>query len=226
MPGGYAELVTVPRVNVFPKPAKLSFDEAACLPLVFLTAHHMLVRRAQLQAGETVLVLGAGSGVGSAAIQIARQIGAKVIATAGSDAKLERARALGASEVINHEKEDMAQAVKRITGGRGANVVFEHVGQATWKKSLASLAFAGRLVTCGATTGPEVQVDLRFVFFKNQSILGSTMGTKAEMFEILRWVEAGQYKPVLDRVMPLSQARAAQAVIQDRAQFGKVVLNP
>jgi NADPH:quinone reductase-like Zn-dependent oxidoreductase len=120
----------------------------------------------------------------------------------------------------------VAQAVKRITGGRGANVVFEHVGQATWKKSLASLAFAGRLVTCGATTGPEVQVDLRHIFFKNQTILGSTMGTKAEMFEILRWVEAGHYKPVLDRVMPLSQARAAQAVIQDRAQFGKVVLNP
>ncbi|HEX4620445.1 MAG TPA: alcohol dehydrogenase catalytic domain-containing protein, partial [Myxococcaceae bacterium] len=113
VPGGYAELVTVPRVNIFPKPSKLSFDEAACLPLVFLTAHHMLVRRAQLQAGETVLVLAAGSGVGSAAIQIARQIGAKVIATAGSDAKLERARALGASEVINHEKDDIAQAVKK-----------------------------------------------------------------------------------------------------------------
>jgi NADPH:quinone reductase-like Zn-dependent oxidoreductase len=224
--GGYAELVSVPAVNVHTKPKNVSFEEAACVPLVFMTAHHMVIARAGLRADETILVQAVGSGVGSAAVQIARAVGARVIATSGTEAKLAKARALGAHEAINYEKQDVSAEVKKLTGGRGVNVVVEHVGAATWKKSLSCLGRGGRLVTCGSTTGYDVGLDLRHLFIKQQSILGSTMGTKAEMFEIVSRVADGRYRPVLDRTLPLSQARAAHELLADRAQFGKVVLVP
>jgi NADPH:quinone reductase-like Zn-dependent oxidoreductase len=224
--GGYAELLTVPAVNVHLKPDNVSFEEAATVPLVFMTAFHMVMARGALRPEETVLVQAAGSGIGSAAIQIARVAGARVIATSGTEAKLDKARALGAHEVINYEKQDVYTEVKRLTGGRGVNLVVEHVGAATWKKSVACLAWGGRLVTCGATTGFDVEIDLRHLFIKQQSILGSTMGTKAEMFEIVKRVAQGAYRPVLDRVLPLFEARKAHELLADRAQFGKIVLVP
>ncbi len=224
--GGYAQKVGVPSRNVVPKPKNLSFDEAACVPLVFLTAWHALVARAGLRAGETVLVHAAGSGVGSAGIQIAKLLGATVIATAGSDTKCGRARQLGADHAVNYSRQDFLTEVRRITGKRGVDVLFEHVGKATWEKSLLALARGGRLVTVGATTGYDPPTDLRHVFYRSLSILGSTMGSKGELFDVLALVEQGKLKPVLDRVLPLAEAGAAQKLLEDRAQFGKIVLNP
>jgi NADPH:quinone reductase-like Zn-dependent oxidoreductase len=224
--GGYAELIDVPPQNLAPKPPRLSFEEAACVPLTFLTAWTMLVDRAQLRSGETLLVHAAGSGVGVAAVQIGKLLGARVIATAGSEDKLRRARELGADEAIDYEKEDFAKTAKALTEKRGVDVVFEHVGQKTWTGSLAALAPGGRLVTCGATSGHDVTVDLRFVFAKQLSILGSTMGSKGALFDILRHVEAGRLRPVLDRTLPLERAAEAHGLLEQRAQFGKVVLVP
>jgi len=226
MDGGCAEYVRVPEVNVLPLPESLDFNHAAAVPLVFLTAWHMLVTRAQLKPGEDVLVLGAGSGVGSAAVQIAKLIGARVIATAGSDAKLKQARELGTDEVINHSKDDIAEEVRRLTNRRGVDVVFEHVGAATWEKSLSSLAHGGRLVTCGATTGPDVKLDIRFLFSRQWSLLGSYMGTRGEVFQVMKLVGQGKLRPVLDRTFPLREAAQAHALMEKRQQFGKIVLNP
>jgi len=224
--GGYAEYIVVPDVNVLPFPQNLSTEEAASVPLVFLTAWHMLITRAVLKPGEEVLVLGAGSGVGIAAIQIAKLWGARVIATAGSAEKLEKARALGADEVIDHSKQDIVGEVKKLTVKRGVDIVFEHVGPATWEKSILSMARKGRLVTCGATTGPKVEFDLRYVFSRHLSILGSYMGTKGELIEALKYIAMGKLKPVVDKVFPLKEAAAGQKRIEDRVQFGKVVLVP
>jgi len=224
--GGYAGLIAVPRANVLPKPAALSFEEAAAFPLTFLTAWHMLVERAALRPGESVLVHAGGSGVGSAAIQIAKLWQATVIATAGSAAKMERARALGADHVINNREQDFAAEVARITGKRGVDIVFEHVGAATWKGSLRCLAWQGRLVTCGATTGADVTLNLRHLFFKSQSVLGSTMGSKSDLWEVLAHIEAGRLHPVVDRVLPLGEAREAHRLLEEREIFGKVVLVP
>ena len=224
--GGCAELVKSPEVNVIPIPGDLSFEEAAAVPLVFLTAWHMLVTRARLQPGEDVLVLGAGSGVGSAAIQIARVIGARVIATAGSDAKLAKARELGAHETINHSTQKIVDEVKRLTDRRGVDVVFEHVGTATWEMSVASLAPAGRLVTCGATTGYDARIDLRHLFSRQFSILGSYMGGKAELYDVLKLLGRRQMKAVIDRTLPLSQCALAHELLEKREQFGKIVLIP
>jgi len=224
--GGCAEYVRSPEVNVMPYPGDLSFEEAAAVPLVFLTAWHMLVGRAQLRAGEDVLVLGAGSGVGSAAIQIAKLIGAQVIATAGSEDKLKKAKELGADHAINHSKQDIAAEVKRITNRKGVEVVFEHVGAATWEKSLSSLAASGRLVTCGATTGHAGQLDIRYLFSRHITILGSYMGSKAELLHVLKLVAARKLKPVVDRVMPLTQCAQAHELMENRQQFGKIVLKP
>jgi NADPH:quinone reductase-like Zn-dependent oxidoreductase len=226
VPGGYAERVAVPAQNLLPKPANLSFEEAACVPLVFLTAWHALAARAGVRAGETVLVHAGGSGVGSAAIQIARLLGATVLATAGSDDKCGKALALGADHAVNYEKEDFLQAVRKLTGRRGVDVVFEHVGKATWEKSILALAAGGRLVTVGATTGHDPLTDLRHVFYRQLSVLGSTMGSKGELFQILSFVERGKLRPVLDRALPLADAARAQGLLADRAQFGKVVLQP
>ncbi len=222
--GGCAELVGAPEVNCLPFPENLSFEQAAAVPLVFQTAWHMLVSRAELQPGEDVLILGAGSGVGVAAIQIARFFGARVIATAGTDEKLVKARELGADHVINHTSQKIREEVRRITGKRGVDVVFEHVGTATWDDSLASLAPSGRLVTCGATTGYDAKVDLRFLFSRQFSLLGSYMGTKSELRTVMKLVAEGRLKPVVDRVFPLAEAAAAHAYLESGAQFGKVVL--
>lgn len=222
--GGCGELVRAPAANALPMPAGLSFEEAAAVPLVFLTAWHMLMARAGLKPGEEVLVLGAGSGVGSAAIQIAKLAGARVLATAGSDAKLSKAKELGADETINHSKQGFSEEVKQLTGKRGVDVVFEHVGAATWEKSVACLATAGRLVTCGATTGPEVKLDIRRLFARQQTLLGSYMGTRSELVTVLRLTEEGKLRPVVDKVYPLGEAAAAHAHLEKREQFGKVVL--
>jgi NADPH:quinone reductase-like Zn-dependent oxidoreductase len=223
--GGYAEFVRAPEVNCLPYPENLSFEEASAVPLVFQTAWHMLVSRAELQAGEDVLVLGAGSGVGSAAIQVAKFFGARVIATAGTPAKLEKARQLGADYTINHKTQKIREEVRRITNKRGVDVVFEHVGIATWDDSIASLASAGRLVTCGATTGYDAKIDLRFLFSRQLSLLGSYMGTKGELQTVMKLVAAGRLKPVVDRVFPLAEAVAAHAYLEAGQQFGKVVLS-
>jgi NADPH:quinone reductase-like Zn-dependent oxidoreductase len=222
--GGCAEFVRVPEVNCMPYPENLSFEEAASIPLVFQTAWHMLVARAELQPGEDVLVLGAGSGVGSAAIQVAKFLGARVIATAGSTEKLQKAVELGADHLINHKTQKIREEVRRITGKRGVDVVFEHVGTATWDESIASLAPAGRLVTCGATTGYDAKIDLRFLFSRQLSLLGSYMGTKFELQTVMKLVAAGRLKPVVDRVFPLAEAAAAHAYLESSSQFGKVVL--
>ncbi|HWY42973.1 MAG TPA: zinc-binding dehydrogenase [Candidatus Sulfotelmatobacter sp.] len=222
--GGCAEFVRCPEVNCFAYPEKLSFEEAAAVPLVFQTAWHMLIGRAELQPGEEVLVLGAGSGVGSAAIQIAKFFGCRVIATAGSEEKLAKAKELGADETIHHHREKIREAVRKFTGKRGVDVVFEHVGTATWDDSVASLARGGRLVTCGATTGFDAKIDLRFLFSRQLSILGSYMGTKDEFATVLKLVASGKLKPVVDKILALAECRAAHEYLESGAQFGKVVL--
>jgi NADPH:quinone reductase-like Zn-dependent oxidoreductase len=222
--GCQAEYVVVPEVYAISVPGDLSFEEAAAAPLVFLTAWHMLKTRAHLQPGEEVLVLGAASGVGSAAIQIAKLLGARVLATAGGEAKLARARELGADAVIDHYRQNIADEVRRLTGRRGVDVVFEHVGEATWGHSIASLAHHGRLVTCGATTGAQAQLDLRYLFARQISLSGSFMGTLGDLHEVLGFVGRRQLQAVIDRVYPLSEIRAAHERLERKEQFGKVVL--
>jgi NADPH:quinone reductase-like Zn-dependent oxidoreductase len=223
--GGYAELVVVPGRNLLPLPKGLSYVEAASLPLVFLTAWHMLVGRARLQPLEDVLVHAAGSGVSSAAIQIARLLGARtIVATASSPAKLERARELGATHTVNYQDSDFVRATKAATGGKGADVVIDHVGGEVFERSLKALAWGGRIVLCGATANGEATVNLRAVFFKSLSILGSTMGSLGELKTLLRHVEEGRLRPVVDRTFPLAEARAAQEALARREQFGKIVL--
>jgi len=224
--GGYAEFVAAPGVNVIPKPTALAWEDAAALPLVTLTAWHMLVTRAQLKAGETLLVHAAGSGVGSIAIQIGKLLGARVIATAGADEKLVKARELGADETINYTQGDWPKQVRKLTNRVGVDVVFEHTGAATWEGSIASLRNNGRLVTCGATSGYDARTDIRQVFYRHLTILGSFMGSKAELLAALKLVEQGKIRAVVDRVLPLSDARHAHDLMEDRAQFGKLVLVP
>jgi NADPH:quinone reductase-like Zn-dependent oxidoreductase len=222
--GGCAEYVKVPAVNCVPIPEGVSFEEAAAFPLVSLTAWHMLIVRAQLKPAETVLVLAAGSGVGSAAIQIAKASGARVIATAGSEAKLAKARELGADDVINHSTQKIATEVKRLTARRGVDVVFEHVGEATWSESIRSLVPGGRLVTCGATSGYNGNIDIRYLFTRQISLLGSFMGRKADLLAATEFLKRGLLRPVIDVVLPLEQCAGAQRRLEQREQFGKIVL--
>jgi NADPH:quinone reductase-like Zn-dependent oxidoreductase len=222
--GGYAELVAVPGINVIPKPKHLSWPEAAALPLVTLTAWHMLVARAELQPAEDVLIHAAGSGVGSVAIQIAKLHGGRVIATASSEEKLARARELGADATVNYSSDDWPKQIKQITNGRGVDVVFEHTGAATWPGSILSLKRGGRLVTCGATSGFDAHTDLRHVFYRHLTILGSMMGSKADLLAAMKFIESGQIRAVVDRTLPLADARKAHELMEDRAQFGKLVL--
>src|SRR5262245_26676258 len=222
--GGCAEKIAVPVRNLLRKPPALSFAEAAAVPLDMLTAWHMLVARAGIRPGETVLVQAGGSGVGSAGIQIARLWGATVIATAGSAEKAARAKELGAHETILYRDVDFVGEVRRLTGKRGVDVVFEHVGGETFEKSLKVLARGGRLVTCGATSGADVTVNIRLIFFKLISILGSTMGSLAEMQTIMGHVGQGHLRPVVDRVLPLEQIGEAHRALENREAFGKIVL--
>jgi NADPH:quinone reductase-like Zn-dependent oxidoreductase len=224
MAGGYAEWVRCPVANLVPIPERISFDEAAAFPLVFLSAWNMLVRCANLRAGESVLVWAAGSGIGMAAIQIAKLLGARVIATAGSEAKLERARELGADHVVSHHAGDVVEAVKRATDKRGVDVVLEHVGEASWERSIRSLAHRGRLVTCGATTGFRASTDLRYVFAKQLSIMGSYLGRKSDLLEVAVPFFERKLKAVVDTVLPLTDARRAHETLESGAPFGKVVL--
>ena len=222
--GGYAEYVVVPVANVLPYPERLEWAEAACIPLVFMTAWQMVVRRARVQPGQVVLVHAAGSGVGSAAVQIAKLHGATVIATARGAAKLERARALGADHLVDSTGESFCDAARKLTNKRGVDVVIEHVGQAVWADSLRALRWGGTLVTCGATSGHDATTDLRQVFYRQLQILGSTMGSKADLFRIIPLVQSGQLHPVLDRTFPLAEAPAAHTHLESRQAFGKVVL--
>lgn len=222
--GGYAEFVKVPLANIVPIPDRISFVQAAAFPLTFLTAWHMLVTVARLRPGEIVLVIAAGSGVGQAAVQIARFMGARVLATAGSDAKLARAREIGAEAAINHSIGPFAAEVKRLTEGRGVDVVVEHVGQATWEQSVRSLARGGRVVTCGATTGGAASLDLRHLFARQLSLLGSYMGRKGELLEAAHLFFSGHLRPIVDTTFPLADASAAQMRMERREQFGKIVL--
>jgi NADPH:quinone reductase-like Zn-dependent oxidoreductase len=224
--GGYCQYLVVPRQNVAPYPGELSFTDAAAPLLTFLTAWQMLVGKARVQPGETVLVQGAGSGVGVAAVQIARLHGARVIATAGTDEKLERLRQLGADEVINYQTADFVAEVKRLTDRRGADVVIEHVGGETFSSSIKATASGGRVVTCGATAGPKPAIDLRHVFFRQIAIFGSTMGSKGDLLEVIAHLAAGRLRPVVDRVLPLEQAAEAHRLLEARAAFGKIVLEP
>jgi NADPH:quinone reductase-like Zn-dependent oxidoreductase len=223
--GGYRELMPAPEYAVVPIPDSLGYEQAAAAPLVFLTAWHMLFSRANLQPGEDVLVLAASSGVGMAAVQLAKLFQCRVIATAGGDAKLAKARELGADEVIDHYRADLSAEVRRLTGKRGVDVVIEHVGLATWQKSIECLATAGRLVTCGATTGYDVGVDLRFLFSKRHGLLGSYMGTLGELHRALSFVFRGQVTAVIDSVFPLAEVRSAHERLEDKQQFGKIVLS-
>jgi NADPH:quinone reductase-like Zn-dependent oxidoreductase len=224
--GGDCELIAVPAANVIPFPDSLDFNQAASVPLVFLTAWHMLVGRAGIRAGQTVLVLGAGSGVGIAAIQIARLFHCRVITTAGDDTKLTKARELGADYGINHYQQKISEEVRKITNKEGVDIVLEHVGAATWDESMKSLKSSGTLVTCGATTGPNVGIDLRHLFGRQLTLLGSYMGTMGEFYEVLGHVFAGRLKPAVDRVFPLKDLRAAHEHLEKSQMFGKIVVNP
>jgi NADPH:quinone reductase-like Zn-dependent oxidoreductase len=223
--GTHAELIAIPASNVYPIPDGLSFEEAAAFPLVFETVYRMLVTRAGLQEDEWVLAWGVGSGIGSATLVIAKALGAKVIATSSSDAKLERARELGADAVVNHETGDVVASVKEATGESGVDVVVEHVGEATWERSLQAARPQGRIVVCGATTGPNPKAALHRVWWKQLTILGSTMGTKADFEGVYELVASGRAKPVVDSVFPLADVRAAHERMESGEQFGKVVLS-
>ncbi len=226
IPGGYAELAVAKAHEVLLLPASLSFEVAAAFPLVFLTAWHMLVTRARLAAGETVLVHAAGSGIGHAAIQIAKHLKARVYTTVGSDAKIPKAKALGADEAINYQRDDFEVRLKTLTNNRGVDVVFEHIGPQTWERSVRAIAKGGRLVTCGASSGPSVPLDLRYVFSRQLTLLGAMMGTRDELRAVFDLVGRGVLRPVVDAVLPLREARAAHERIERREVFGKLVLTP
>lgn len=225
--GTYAEYIRLPVANVLPIPATLDFAQAAAVPLVFLTAWHMLMTLARIKPGETILIHGAGSGVGSAAIQLAVLVGLRVITTAGSDEKLAKARALGADELINYTADDFTEVVRRITEKRGVDVVFEHIGGDVFQKSITVLAKGGRLVTCGATTDYLTQIDIRYLYSRHQALYGSWMGSKNELIEVLRFFDPTRprhLKPVVDTTFPLSAAADAHRRLEERKSFGKVVL--
>jgi len=222
--GTNAELIAVPAANVHPIPDGLSFEEAAAFPLVFETAYRMLVTRAGLREGEWVLAWGIGGGVSSAALAIAKALGARVLATSSSDAKLERARELGADATVNHVRGDVKAAVQEATGGRGVDVVIEHVGEATWRTSLEVAAPGGRIAVCGATTGPNPPANLHRIWWKQLSVLGSTMGTAEDFAGAYELVASGRARPVIDTVLPLEEIRAAHERLEAGEQLGKIVL--
>lgn len=222
--GTYAEYVKIPAANCFPIPAGYSFEEAAAMPLVFITLWRMVITNAELKPGESVLIIGIGGGVASATLQIAKQIGARVIVTSGSDEKLARARNLGAHHGINHSKEDFVSVVKKLTANRGVDVVVDCVGGEVWRQSLASLSRGGRLVTCGATAGGQPIDDIAAIFSKQLKIYGSTLGSRDEFRQLLSFLTVSKIKPIIDSVFPLRDAALAQQRVETAQQFGKVVL--
>ena len=224
--GGYGEAIVVPAVNIAPYPGDLAWTDAAAAILPFLTAWQMVVHKARVAPGEVVLVQGAGSGIGVAAIQIAKLYGARVLATASTHDKRQRALALGADEVIDYVTSDFVAAARQLTGKRGVDAVIEHVGGETFAQSLRAVRAGGRVVTCGATAGFHPNIDLRHIFFRQIEVLGSTMGSKADLLAVLNHVAAGRLRPIVDRVLPLGQAAEAHGVLERREAFGKIVLVP
>jgi len=225
-PGGLAEYVVAPAANLYPIPDHYPFVQAAAAPLAFQTAWRALISQARLRVGERVMILGAGGGVATAAIQIAHLAGAYIYAVTGSAEKEQRARALGADETINYNQTDFAKEIWRRTDRRGVDVVLENVGPATWTSSVRALAKGGRLVTYGATTGRMAETDLNLLYWKQVSLIGSTMASYAEFAEVMRLVFSGRLQPVVDRVLPLSEGREAQRILEAGEQFGKIVLEP
>lgn len=222
--GTDAELVTARRDNIVKLPDDVSFEDAAASSLVFITAYQMLVEKAQIRPFETVLVMGASSGVGTAAIQIAKLFGTRVIAVSDTDEKLEKTRALGSDDVINYNSEKISDGVRRLTGKRGVDVVFEHTGRSTWNESILSARRGGRIVTCGATSGYEAVTDLRYLFSRQLSIFGSTMGSKGLLFTMLSLMTTGRFRAVKDSILPYVEVRRGQEKIESRRHFGKIVL--
>ncbi len=223
--GGYAEFAKAHQHDIIPVSPTLDFEQWSAVPLVFLTAWHMLMTRAQIKPGESVLIHAAGSGIGSAAIQIAKLAGASpIFTTVGSDDKIEPARQLGADVVIHHRQQNYADQINRLTGKRGVHVIFEHIGPETWPQNLACLGRTGRMVTCGATSGPQTTVDIRSLYIKQQTIHGCYMGGRKELLDVLTLIGNAKLKPVVDRVYPLAEAAAAQQRMLDRKNFGKIVL--
>jgi NADPH:quinone reductase-like Zn-dependent oxidoreductase len=224
MDGTHAELVAVPESNVYPLPEEISFEEAAAFPLVFETAYRLLVTKAQLREGEWVLLWGIGSGVATAGLAIAKALGARALVTSSSDAKLERARELGADAIVNHAEGDVRAAVAEATGGEGVHVVVEHVGEATWQSSLQAARPGGRIAVCGATSGPNPPAALHRIWWKQLTIHGSTMGTREDFEAAYDLVKSGRAKPLVDSVFPLAEARAAHERMEAAEQLGKIVL--
>lgn len=222
--GAYAEYLVVPEANLLKKPQNLSFEEAAAIPLTFLTAWQMVVDKLQVRPGEDVLVMAAGSGVSVAAIQIAKLFGARVIATAGSEEKLRKAKELGADETVNYTHPDWPKEVRRLTGGKGADKVVDHTGALYFEGVIRATANGGRIAIAGASSGYEGTLPFAHVFFRQLSILGSTMGSKSRLFPILRFVEQGRLKPVVGQVLPLEEAAEGHRLLEERRVFGKVVL--
>lgn len=224
--GGLAEYASVPAANCIPLPEGLSFVEAAALPIAYGTAWRMLITRGQLRASETILILGASGGVGTAAVQIAKLAGATVIAAAGSDSKLEKLKELGADYLINYNKEDFSKETWRITGKKGADVVVDYTGKETWPKSIRACKKGGRILTCGATTGYEALTDLRYVWVREINILGCNGWERRDLETLLQLVQQGKLKPIIDRVLPLEEIREAHRLIEEREIFGKVIIQP
>ena len=224
--GAYAELVKVPAHVVLPIPDSLSFENAAAAPLVFLTAWSMMIGKGNMRPGEDVLILGVGAGVGTAALQIAKMAGCRVFATASSEEKLERARQLGADFVINYKTDEFDRKIRELTHKRGVDVVVDYIGADTWVRSLRSARRGGRVLTCGATSGFGPQTDLRQIYFRQVQVIGSTMGNHREFLDVMKCIFRGQLKPIVDRVLPLSEARKGHELIEGRSVFGKIVLTP
>ncbi len=224
--GTQAEYIILDPVNVHKKSENLSFSEAASMQLVFMTAYQMLIKRAKLQPNETVLIYGGSSGVGSAAIQICRDLGAQIITTVGDVNKGEFCNKLGAEHVVNHNDKNWFDKVRKITGKSGVNVIFEHVGSATWQQSIRILSKGGRLVTCGATTGADVKINLAHLFMKQQSLLGSTMSSISAFKEVMIKIKQKKYLPVVDKIFPMKNVQDAHEYLENRKQMGKVVMVP
>lgn len=222
--GGYAEYTKAPSNSVIPMPNSPTFVQAAAFPLTFLTAYHMLVSRIDLRAGQDILIIAAGSGIGTAAVRIARLLGARIIAAVGSEEKIEKVKMMGVDEVINYSQEDFSKKTLELTDGKGVDAVFENVGPETWEKSINCLSKNGKLVTCGATSGTDVNVNLRMLFMKQHTIYGSVMGTRKELFEVMKFILTGQLRVTIDSVFELKDARNAQEKMLERKNFGKIML--